>query len=149
MFFIQTNSLSRSSLAALARHTSGPKSPYYKAHNFTVSQSTSPANAFNFALVKLAYMCVCVCVFQVHTYIAPTWCEVCHHFLWGLKHQGMRCKDCGMDIHKQCLPLTIQLECYPNKQCVKRGKVHTYTLEAATYKPYGRAAITRVRILGY
>ena len=61
-------------------------------------------------------------IVQVHTYIAPTWCEVCHHFLWGLKHQGMRCKDCGMDVHKQCLALTIQLECYPNKQCIKRGK---------------------------
>ena len=33
----QTNSLSRSSMTALARHTSGPKSPYYKAHNFVVS----------------------------------------------------------------------------------------------------------------
>lgn len=57
----------------------------------------------------------------MHSYIAPTWCEICHNFLWGLKQQGMQCKDCGMDIHKQCLPLAIQLQCYPTKAFVKRG----------------------------
>lgn len=34
----------------------------------------------------------------------------------------MRCQDCGMDIHKQCLPIGMQLECFPNKQFVKKGE---------------------------
>ncbi len=58
----------------------------------------------------------------MHTFKAPTWCEICHNFLWGLTQQGMQCKDCGMDVHKQCLPLAIQLQCFPNKAFVKRGE---------------------------
>ncbi len=36
----QPSTLSRSSLAALAKHTSGPRSPYSKTHNFEVCSIT-------------------------------------------------------------------------------------------------------------
>jgi hypothetical protein len=71
------------------KHTRKPPaspSPYYKAHKFKTS-----------------------------TYVHPTWCVICHHFLWGLKMQGLRCQDCGIDIHRQCCAGSLDHECNPTK----------------------------------
>ncbi|XP_068802409.1 RAS guanyl-releasing protein 1 isoform X4 [Struthio camelus] len=48
--------------------------------------------------------------FQETTYLKPTFCDNCAGFLWGVIKQGYRCKDCGMNCHKQCKDLVV-IEC--------------------------------------
>ncbi|KAM4662503.1 RAS guanyl-releasing protein 1 isoform 1-T1 [Discoglossus pictus] len=53
--------------------------------------------------------------FQETTYMRPTFCDNCAGFLWGVIKQGYRCKDCGMNCHKQCKELVVF-------ECKKRSK---------------------------
>nr|XP_034350821.1 RAS guanyl-releasing protein 1 isoform X2 [Arvicanthis niloticus] len=53
--------------------------------------------------------------FQETTYLKPTFCDNCAGFLWGVIKQGYRCKDCGMNCHKQCKDLVVF-------ECKKRTK---------------------------
>ncbi|XP_046851463.1 uncharacterized protein LOC124444839 [Xenia sp. Carnegie-2017] len=41
--------------------------------------------------------------FRIHQYMHPKWCDICHAFMWGLMHQGMKCQDCGLNVHKHCV----------------------------------------------
>ncbi|XP_033836043.2 ras guanyl-releasing protein 3 [Periophthalmus magnuspinnatus] len=41
------------------------------------------------------------------TYLKPTFCEHCTGFLWGIIKQGYRCKDCGVNVHRQCRDLLV------------------------------------------
>ncbi|KAM8860158.1 ras guanyl-releasing protein 3 isoform 3-T5 [Spinachia spinachia] len=54
--------------------------------------------------------------FQEMTYLKPTFCEHCAGFLWGIIKQGYKCKDCGVNCHKQCRELLVlacrKLICY-------------------------------------
>ncbi|XP_039995610.1 ras guanyl-releasing protein 3 isoform X2 [Xiphias gladius] len=45
--------------------------------------------------------------FQEMTYLKPTFCEHCAGFLWGIIKQGYKCKDCGINCHKQCRELLV------------------------------------------
>ncbi|KAM9365427.1 ras guanyl-releasing protein 3 isoform 2-T3 [Pholidichthys leucotaenia] len=45
--------------------------------------------------------------FQEMTYLKPTFCEHCAGFLWGIIKQGYKCKDCGVNCHKQCRDLLV------------------------------------------
>ncbi|KAG7268493.1 hypothetical protein CRUP_000215 [Coryphaenoides rupestris] len=45
--------------------------------------------------------------FQEMTYLKPTFCEHCAGFLWGIIKQGYKCKDCGVNCHKQCRELLV------------------------------------------
>ncbi|XP_053330922.1 RAS guanyl-releasing protein 1 [Spea bombifrons] len=56
--------------------------------------------------------------FQETTYLRPTFCDNCAGFLWGVIKQGYRCKDCGMNCHKQCKELVVF-------ECKKRLKYST------------------------
>ncbi|XP_012504631.1 PREDICTED: RAS guanyl-releasing protein 1 isoform X2 [Propithecus coquereli] len=53
--------------------------------------------------------------FQETTYLKPTFCDNCAGFLWGVIKQGYRCKDCGMNCHRQCKDLVVF-------ECKKRAK---------------------------
>ncbi|XP_075923714.1 ras guanyl-releasing protein 3-like [Petromyzon marinus] len=46
--------------------------------------------------------------FQETTYLKPTFCEHCAGFLWGLVKQGFKCKDCGVNCHRQCKELVME-----------------------------------------
>ncbi|XP_063304350.1 protein kinase C theta type isoform X1 [Pelobates fuscus] len=37
----------------------------------------------------------------------PTFCSVCHEFVWGLNKQGYQCRQCNVSIHKKCLDKVI------------------------------------------
>ncbi|XP_072283784.1 RAS guanyl-releasing protein 1 isoform X4 [Pyxicephalus adspersus] len=54
--------------------------------------------------------------FQETTYLRPTFCDNCAGFLWGVIKQGYRCKDCGMNCHKQCKELVV-FECKKRSKC--------------------------------
>ena len=43
-------------------------------------------------------------IFEKHTYHRPTFCQHCGKMLFGLYHQGYRCRNpnCGLDVHEGC-----------------------------------------------
>jgi protein kinase D len=40
---------------------------------------------------------------SLHTYLSPTFCDLCGQFLFGLYKQGMKCEGCGRNFHKRCV----------------------------------------------
>ena len=49
--------------------------------------------------------------FKVHNYKSPTWCTLCHHFMWGLTQQGCQCQG-GSHVYIQymqctCMPAAV------------------------------------------
>ncbi|XP_043943103.1 protein kinase C theta type [Protopterus annectens] len=40
--------------------------------------------------------------FRVYNYKSPTFCEHCGTLLWGLARQGLKCEECGMNVHHKC-----------------------------------------------
>nr|XP_040133186.1 protein kinase C theta type isoform X2 [Ictidomys tridecemlineatus] len=49
---------------------------------------------------------------KCHEFIAtffpqPTFCSVCHEFVWGLNKQGYQCRQCNAAIHKKCIDKVI------------------------------------------
>ncbi|XP_054944656.1 N-chimaerin isoform X2 [Physeter macrocephalus] len=57
--------------------------------------------------------------FKVHTFRGPHWCEYCANFMWGLIAQGVRCADCGLNVHKQCSKM-VPNDCKPDLKHVKK-----------------------------
>uniref|UniRef100_UPI00398EC71D N-chimaerin isoform X1 n=2 Tax=Pristiophorus japonicus TaxID=55135 RepID=UPI00398EC71D len=57
--------------------------------------------------------------FKVHTFRGPHWCEYCANFMWGLIAQGVKCADCGLNVHKQCSKM-VPHDCKPDLKHVKK-----------------------------
>uniref|UniRef100_A0AAY4EYF3 Ras guanyl-releasing protein 3 n=1 Tax=Denticeps clupeoides TaxID=299321 RepID=A0AAY4EYF3_9TELE len=60
--------------------------------------------------------------FQEMTYLKPTFCEHCAGFLWGILKQGYKCKDCGVNCHKQCRELLV-LACRKLPRSISHGNM--------------------------
>uniref|UniRef100_A0AAY4EVP9 Beta-chimaerin n=1 Tax=Denticeps clupeoides TaxID=299321 RepID=A0AAY4EVP9_9TELE len=63
--------------------------------------------------------CFPISVLQVHTFRGPHWCEYCANFMWGLIAQGVKCADCGLNVHKQCSKM-VPNDCKPDLKHVKK-----------------------------
>lgn len=48
--------------------------------------------------------------FHETTFLTPTSCSHCGKFLWGLLRQGVKCKDCGIPVHRGCKDQLVE-EC--------------------------------------
>ncbi|XP_034464197.1 ras guanyl-releasing protein 3 isoform X1 [Hippoglossus hippoglossus] len=67
--------------------------------------------------------------FQEMTYLKPTFCEHCAGFLWGIIKQGYKCKDCGVNCHKQCRELLV-LAC---RKLIRSGSVGSVSPSRLTH----------------
>ncbi|XP_077656935.1 beta-chimaerin-like isoform X6 [Urocitellus parryii] len=57
--------------------------------------------------------------FKIHTFRGPHWCEYCANFMWGIITQGVRCSDCGLNVHKQCSK-HVPNDCQPDLKRIKK-----------------------------
>lgn len=71
--------------------------------------------------------------FKSHTYTSRKWCDVCTRFLWGLIKQGMKCKACGMNVHRMCMAEGIVSCDFYRKKKQKIGpEMPTFGLELSS-----------------
>uniref|UniRef100_A0A8C9R4P8 RAS guanyl releasing protein 4 n=1 Tax=Scleropages formosus TaxID=113540 RepID=A0A8C9R4P8_SCLFO len=81
--------------------------------------------------------------FHETTYKKPTFCNTCRGFLWGVIKQGYRCKDCGVNCHRQCKD-QVGMECvkkvkFSGGSCPctpipdNRPKGHSWSLEEDSF----------------
>uniref|UniRef100_A0A8C0SSD5 Beta-chimaerin n=1 Tax=Canis lupus familiaris TaxID=9615 RepID=A0A8C0SSD5_CANLF len=70
-------------------------------------------------LIQAASLYFLSCFPRVHTFRGPHWCEYCANFMWGLIAQGVKCADCGLNVHKQCSKM-VPNDCKPDLKHVKK-----------------------------
>ncbi|XP_014028779.2 N-chimaerin [Salmo salar] len=117
--------------AALGMRISGPQKPpatiWQPLKLFAYSQLTSLVRKATLKDNSLPHKYEKVHNFKVHTFRGPHWCEYCANFMWGLKAQGVKCADCGLNVHKQCSTM-VPHNCVPDLKHVKK----VYSCELTT-----------------
>ncbi|XP_051938411.1 N-chimaerin [Hippocampus zosterae] len=110
-------------LAAALGMRTGPEKPtatfWQPLKIFAYSQLTSLVRRASLKESDLAPISEKVHNFKVHTFRGPHWCEHCASFMWGLMAQGVKCADCGVNVHKQCSPL-VPDNCKPSLRHVRK-----------------------------
>uniref|UniRef100_A0AC35U500 Protein kinase C n=1 Tax=Rhabditophanes sp. KR3021 TaxID=114890 RepID=A0AC35U500_9BILA len=72
----------------------------------TEDQSLTPAQAFEMPHTL-----------AVHSYKTPTVCKVCDKILYGFLRQGLRCRDCRVNVHKKCAGL-LGMNCHLSENAI-------------------------------
>ncbi|XP_067610862.1 protein kinase C delta type isoform X3 [Pseudorca crassidens] len=70
--------------------------------------------------------------FKVYNYMSPTFCDHCGSLLWGLVKQGLKCEDCGMNVHHKCQTKVANL-------CGINQKLLAEALNQVTQRPARRS----------
>lgn len=73
--------------------------------------------------------------FRFYNYKSPTFCDHCGSLLWGLYRQGLKCEDCGMNVHSYCQKKVANL-CGVNQKLLAEALSHIGSKkESSTQKP--------------
>ncbi|TNN03001.1 hypothetical protein fugu_000030 [Takifugu bimaculatus] len=110
-------------LAAALGMRMGPQKPpatfWQPLKQFAYTQLTSLVRRASLREIDRASKPEKVHNFKVHTFRGPHWCEHCASFMWGLMAQGVKCADCGMNVHKECSSLVAN-DCKPNLRHIRK-----------------------------
>ncbi|XP_012680841.1 protein kinase C theta type [Clupea harengus] len=68
--------------------------------------------------------------FKVYNYKSPTFCEHCGTLLWGLAKQGLKCEECGMNVHHKCQKKVGNL-CGVNQKLMAEALAHIESTQQA------------------
>ncbi|KAI3365790.1 hypothetical protein L3Q82_000790 [Scortum barcoo] len=104
---------------APSKPTSPASTFWQPIRSFALSQLTSLVRRATLRESDLAPKYEKVHNFKVHTFRGPHWCEYCANFMWGLIAQGVKCADCGLNVHKQCSKV-VPNDCQPDLRHVKK-----------------------------
>uniref|UniRef100_A0A8C7C483 protein kinase C n=1 Tax=Neovison vison TaxID=452646 RepID=A0A8C7C483_NEOVI len=77
--------------------------------------------------------------FKVYNYMSPTFCDHCGSLLWGLVKQGLKCEDCGMNVHHKCQKKVANL-------CGINQKLLAEALNQVTQRPSRKSETETVGI---
>ncbi|CAG09973.1 unnamed protein product, partial [Tetraodon nigroviridis] len=110
-------------LAAALGMKMGPQKPpatfWQPLKQFAYTQLTSLVRRASLREIERAPKPEKVHNFKVHTFRGPHWCEHCASFMWGLMAQGVKCADCGMNVHKEC-SAQVSNDCKPNLRHIRK-----------------------------
>uniref|UniRef100_A0ABI7Z175 Protein kinase C delta type n=1 Tax=Felis catus TaxID=9685 RepID=A0ABI7Z175_FELCA len=77
--------------------------------------------------------------FKVYNYMSPTFCDHCGSLLWGLVKQGLKCEDCGMNVHHKCQKKVANL-------CGINQKLLAEALNQVSQRPFRKSETEPVGI---
>ncbi|XP_077435156.1 N-chimaerin [Vanacampus margaritifer] len=110
-------------LAAALGMRMGPEKPtatfWQPLKIFAYSQLTSLVRRASLKETERVAVTEKVHNFKVHTFRGPHWCNHCASFMWGLMAQGVKCADCGVNVHKQC-SLLVPDNCKPSLRHIRK-----------------------------
>ena len=66
-----------------------------------------------------------------HSYRQFTVCKVCDHLLVGLMKQGLKCRDCGVNVHRKCA-MELASNCVLAENAISRVNFADSEAEAAS-----------------
>lgn len=71
--------------------------------------------------------------FKTNNYMSPTFCDHCGSLLWGMVKQGLKCEDCGMNVHHKCQAKVANL-CGINQKLLAEA-LNQVSLKSSTKRP--------------
>ncbi|XP_060766140.1 protein kinase C, delta b [Neoarius graeffei] len=71
--------------------------------------------------------------FKTHNYMSPTFCDHCGSLLWGMVKQGLKCEDCGMNVHHKCQTKVANL-CGINQKLLAEALTQV-SMKSSTKRP--------------
>lgn len=88
--------------------------PDFQLPHYQLLQVSSQRSAFTYLLIPgLPHTLI------EHSYRQFTVCKVCDHLLVGLVKQGLKCRDCGVNVHRKCA-MELASNCVLSENAISR-----------------------------